>query len=208
MRTQHFAAIVLSIFALAAAAHAATLPGPDPRPLLQIREHQLRAAGPLPPIFFEEGDFLVSRGGGFALVEVTGNVSTGPFDAHVFQGVAEAGQLAELVAALDAAHVGQLGGACHHQDEQPVWNPNDEYVLSWFGNKGRTTTLRITPDPSLAECSDTVVFLLHKAIVFMENSIVGADRSARGATREPPAVNPSGAAARRLPPPRGSAARE
>jgi len=176
MRAPRFVAIVLSVFALAAAARAATLPGPDPRPLLQIREHQLRAAGPVPPNFLEEGDVPGSRGGGFALVEVTGNIATGPFASHVVQGVAAAGPFADLVAALDAAHIGQLGGACHHEDEQPVWNPNDEYVLSWFGNKGRTTTLRISPDPSLAACSDAVVFLLHKAILLMDDSSVGEDR--------------------------------
>jgi hypothetical protein len=148
------------------AARAAGFPGPDLHPLLKVHEQRLDSAGPIPPIFLTDDDLLLTRGGGFSLLAVSGDTFTGPYQTTIAQGVASPAAFTGLAQALEQVHIGTRNDTCRMAFPQPVCI-RVLYIFSWYGRGARHSRITVSDDPALPdECPEDLRTLIQAFIDF------------------------------------------
>jgi len=151
--------LTLAMPALSAAAAAA---GGDLRPLLEVHDRHVLAAGPANVAFVDQ-DLFVARDGTAVVISVNrGLLGNDPFATTIANGQAPPAAMAALSVALTVARPNQLSGVCH--TELFPLGSSFRITLSWFGQTSRQSLFTLTNDGTGTQsCSPAVVALYQAA---------------------------------------------
>jgi len=165
-------ALLSLLTSLPGAAQAVSLAGPGLHPLLKV--HEDRTFVPTTPIaesFHFDDDLLVAQDGSFVYEEVLRQFfidAFRPAQATLAHGTAPADLLAGLNRELAAARIGTLeSNLVCRLDLQP----DEGYVLSWYGRTNRAIRVTVTPQAGVPDCPAAVGLALQAARVFKEGAL-------------------------------------
>jgi hypothetical protein len=142
----------------------------DLRPLVEVHDRHVLAAGPANVAFVDQ-HLLVARDGTAVFTSVNrGLLGNDPFATTIANGQASPASLATLSAALVAARPIQLSGVCH--TELFPLGSSFRITMSWFGVTSRQSLFTLSNDGTATQSCSPGVVALFQAVQELQRALL------------------------------------